>query len=75
MSDETVTHLEKFQAPYGREITLDDVVHASGMKMLRLTIREGRRFTIFDLDAPTAAHFGSGLMKWSERISRETPTP
>ena len=73
MSGETVTRLERFQAPYGREITLDDVVHESGMKMLRLTVREGRRFTIFDLDAPTAAHFGSGLTKWSERIARETP--
>ena len=73
MSAEKVTRLERFQAPYGREVTLDDVVHESGMKMLRLTIREGRRFTIFDLDAQTAAHFGAGLAKWSERISRETP--
>ncbi|MDA7947096.1 MAG: hypothetical protein MPJ78_06425 [Hyphomicrobiaceae bacterium] len=73
MSGETVTRLERFQAPYGREITLDDVVHESGMKMLRLTVREGRRFTIFDLDAATAEHFGTGLTNWSERVSRETP--
>jgi len=75
VSGETVTRLERFQAPYGREVTLDDVVHESGMKMLRITVREGRRFTIFDLDAPTAAHFGSGLLNWSERVGRENTAP
>jgi hypothetical protein len=63
--DETVTRLERFPAPYGREITLDDVVHESGMRMLRITVREGRRFTIFDLDAPAAAHWGAALTDWS----------
>lgn len=64
MSGETVTRLDRFAAPYGREITLDDVVHESGMNLLRITVREGRRFTIFDLDAPTAAHWGSALASW-----------
>ncbi|GBE41986.1 hypothetical protein BMS3Bbin10_00042 [bacterium BMS3Bbin10] len=66
-SNETVTRLERFAAPYAREITLDDVVHESGMRLLRITVREGRRFTIFDLDAATAAHWGSALRDWSER--------
>ena len=63
--EETVTRLERFGAPYGREITLDDVVHESGMRLLRITVREGRRFTIFDLDAETASHWGSALTDWS----------
>lgn len=67
VTGESVTRLERFQAPYGREITLDNVVHESGMRLLRITVREGRRFTIFDLDAPAAAHWGSALTSWSEQ--------
>ena len=67
MTDEKLTRLERFQAPYNREITLDDIVHESGMQMLRVTVREGRRFTIFDLDAPTAAYWGVALTNWSEK--------
>jgi len=67
VTSEKVTRLERFQAPYGREITLDNVDHDSGMRLLRITVREGRRFTIFDLDAPTAAHWGAVLTDWSEQ--------
>ena len=64
---ESVTRMERFGAPWGREITLDHVDHESGMQMLRITVREGRRFTIFDLDAETAAHWGSALTNWSQQ--------
>lgn len=73
MISETVTRLERFPAPYGREITLDNVLHESGMQLLRITVREGRRFTIFDLDAPTAAHWGSALTGWSEQMEQGGP--
>lgn len=71
MSEETVKRLERFKAPYGREITLDDVEHESGMKLLRITVREGRRFTIFDLDAPTATHWATSLASWAEQAGDE----
>ena len=70
---ETVTRLERFQAPYGREITLDNVAHESGMRLLRITVREGRRFTIFDLDAPTAVHWGSAMTDWSGEAEPGVP--
>jgi hypothetical protein len=72
--EEKVTRLERFQAPYGREITLDDVDHESGMRLLRVTVREGRRFTIFNLDAQTAGHWGSSLLGWSEQAEKGEPT-
>ena len=62
---ESVTRIERFPAPWGREITLDNVDHESGMRMLRITIREGRRFTIFDLDSERAAHLGAALTNWA----------
>ncbi len=70
MTGETVTELETFQAPYGREVRLQDVEYESGMRLLRVTIREGRRFTTLELDAETAAHWGSALTRWADRAGR-----
>ena len=69
--EEKLTRIERFSAPYGREITLDNVAHESGMRLLRITVREGRRFTIFDLDAETAAHWGSALTLWSKEAEQD----
>lgn len=62
---ETVTRLERFQAPYGREVELHEVLYENGMKVLRLRIREGNRFTIMDLDPDTAAHWGGAMSDWA----------
>ncbi|MGD0561852.1 MAG: hypothetical protein ABSA66_02080 [Roseiarcus sp.] len=63
---------ETIQAPYGRVIRLDEVDFESGMRLLRVTIREGARFTILDLDAPTAAQWGRAMSDWAQG---ETPQP
>ena len=34
------------------------------MPLLRVRIREGRRFTVFDIDARTAADWGGALLAW-----------
>ncbi len=62
---ETVTRLERFQAPYGREVELHEVLYENGMKVLRLRIREGKRFTIMDLDPDTAAHWAGVMGDWA----------
>jgi len=67
VSEETVTPVDRFDAPYGREVVVQDVLHQSGMRMLRIRIREGRRFTIIDIDAATASHWGSVLNGWAEQ--------
>jgi hypothetical protein len=65
MMDETVTRLEKFSAPYGREVTLENVAYANGMRVLRVHIREGRRFTVMDIDASTAMTWGDAMSRWA----------
>jgi len=55
----------RIDAPYRREVVLQDVVHESGMRMLRIRIREGRRFTILDIDAPTAEAWADIMTKWA----------
>ncbi len=70
---ETVTRLERFEAPYGREIELQEVLFEGGMKLLRLRIREGKRFTIMDLDPDTAAHWGGAMSDWASRNQPREP--
>ena len=70
---ETVTRLERFQAPYGREVELQEVLYESGMKLLRLRIREGKRFTIMDLDPDTAAHWARVMGDWAARSRPPEP--
>lgn len=66
---ETVTPLEDFKAPYGRQVALEDIVHESGMRLLRIRIREGTRFTVMELDPDTAAHWGKSMLKWSGDVT------
>ena len=48
-----------------------EVHYESGMRLLRVRIREGRRFPIMDLDPSTAAHWGSAMSAWAERTESE----
>lgn len=59
-------------APYRREIVFQDVVHESGMRMLRIRIREGRRFTILDIDAATAESWTDIMDRWRKGELPET---
>ena len=36
------------------------------MSLLRTRIREGRRFTVFDIDPATAKAWGRALLDWAE---------
>ncbi len=69
-----VNELEKFRVPLGgQEISLQEITHAEGaMPMLRIRIREGKRFTIFDVDALTARAWSEAMGRWAERQAEKT---
>lgn len=69
MSTEIKTRIATVEAPYHREVWLDDVQFESGMRLLRVTIKEGRRFTQLDLDAATAARWGQIMSDWAHQTS------
>jgi hypothetical protein len=73
MSDVERTDLLTLAAPYRREVRLEHVVFESGMKMLRVIVREGHRITQLDLDPETARTWGSAMVDWAERIDRSDP--
>jgi len=43
---ESITRLGKYTAPYGKEVTLENITYENGMRVLRVHIREGNRFTV-----------------------------
>ncbi len=59
------TPIDSIAAPYGREIRLAEVEFESGMRLLRVTIREGSRYTILELDRPTAERWAQSMGDWA----------
>lgn len=64
---DNVKSLAKFRVPIGNQaIELQEFVYeGGGMPLLRTRIREGSRFTIFDIDPVTAAQWGKLLSDWA----------
>ena len=63
------TPIAHITVPWGRqEIELQEVAFDSGgVRLLRVRIREGRRFTIFDIDAASAQAWGAAMQGWAAR--------
>lgn len=62
-----VTRLDRFSAPYGKEVTLENVAYENGMRVLRIHIREGNRFTVMDIDENTASNWSARMTEWVTR--------
>jgi hypothetical protein len=60
------TTLAKLRVPLGgQEIELQQIDYdGGGMSLLRTRVREGSRFTVFDIDPQTAAQWGQALLRW-----------
>lgn len=67
MIESTVTKLDKFDAPYGREVTLENVDYENGMRVLRIHIREGNRFTVMDINDSIAQQWGEAMTGWANQ--------
>ncbi len=68
--DETITEISKLEAPYGKDIVLQDVAYENGMRVLRMRIREGHRFTILDFDNNIATQLSDVLANWSAEANQ-----
>lgn len=67
--DSVNTRIDKFSAPYGKEVTLENVTYENDMRVFRIHIREGNRFTVMDLDAQTASKWASVMKTWADQHS------
>jgi len=70
--EESVTRLDKFTAPYGKELTLENVAYENGMRVLRIHIREGNRFTVMDIDDNIASNWGAAMTNWANQAPAAT---
>lgn len=68
-----IKELTKIRIPLGgQEIELQQIDHAEdGMSLLRVRIREGKRFTIFDIDPGTAEQWAHAMQHWADSQRRE----
>jgi hypothetical protein len=59
--------IAQFTVPWGaQEISLEELrFDAGGVPLMRVRIREGKRFTIFDIDATTASTWAEAMSAWS----------
>lgn len=69
-----VVELDKFKIPLGgQEVELQQIDHVNdGMSLMRIRIREAKRFTIFDVDPVTAKAWGETMIKWAEAQTAKT---
>jgi hypothetical protein len=44
------------------------VDYENGMKILRIHIREGNRFTVMDIDANTASSWAGVMSDWANKV-------
>jgi len=69
-----IIELDKFKIPLGgQDVELQQIDHAAGgMSLMRIRIREAKRFTIFDVDPVTAKKWGEAMTKWAETQAAKT---
>ena len=63
-----ISELDNFKIPLGgQDVDLQQIDHAEGgMSLMRIRIREAKRFTIFDVDPVTAKRWGETMIKWAD---------
>jgi hypothetical protein len=62
-----ITRLDGFRVPLGgQEIELQQIDYeGGGMSLMRIRIREGSRFTVFDIDPSTARQWAEAMARWA----------
>ena len=65
---DNITSLDKFVLPIGKQtIELQQIEYeGGGMALMRVRIREGSRFTVFDVDPGSAERWGRAMIAWAE---------
>ena len=68
-----INGITKIKVPLGsQEIELQQIDHIEGgMSLLRIRIREGKRFTIFDIDPATAEQWASAMQQWAASQNKD----
>ena len=67
MTDPNIRELEKLPIPLRNgEVAFEALDYDGDVRMIRLKIREGRRFTVLELDPDTARSWAAVLAGWAD---------
>lgn len=58
--------IKDIELPFHKKGSLKDVTLFGGMKVLRMTFQERKRFTMIDLDPTSATELAESLLKWAK---------
>ncbi|MDH5547536.1 MAG: hypothetical protein OEZ43_18295 [Gammaproteobacteria bacterium] len=61
---EKLSEIAELDAPFNKKITFQKVEYENGFQFLRMRIKEGKRFTIIDLDVHTAQSCADTINQW-----------
>ena len=67
--NDTITNLCTIEAPWNKTITVQNLSYEGNMSILRLRIREGRRFTDLELDVHSLRKLNTVLSDWLDSNS------
>ena len=59
--------LAEYELPWNKTVSVQEITYEGGMSMLRLRIREGRRFTDLELMPENATALAKDLDNWATR--------
>jgi hypothetical protein len=63
--------MDSIEAPFGEVIELRQIIHDSGVPLLRVIIRDGGRYTKVELDPASAHRWGRTMQHWAETVAAE----
>ena len=72
MTDGALKDLAELELPFGRRALVREVRHESGLRLVRLVLREGKRITQVDLDEASTRKLAEILLTAAQTPS-DTP--
>ncbi|TVP91947.1 MAG: hypothetical protein EA347_01980 [Thioalkalivibrio sp.] len=63
--------MDSIEAPFGEIIELRQIIHDSGVPLLRVLVRDGGRYTKLDLDPATASRWGDTMVRWARTAAEQ----
>ena len=57
--------MEQITAPFGQVIELRQIFHDSGVRLLRVIIRDGAKYVTLELDPASAHAWGTQMVQWA----------
>ncbi len=57
--------MDQITAPFGQVIEIRQILHDSGVRLLRVIIRDGGKYFTLELDPASAYAWGNQMVEWA----------